>query len=406
MEKKEKLSLDSKIIILDRAIGDIIELFLSTFLAAYFYKITQDNLIYISIYYIISWIIATMGALLLGDSIKRKNKVVIYRYGTLIKAIYILLITILKEKILDYVWLIALMYGISVATTGFPFNMIESELVDEKERTRYMGYKSAIGEIVKVIVPIFLGAYITYTSYQVAAMLVFIFSVIKLIISCFIKNINIVKNKMNLKKFIEIVKENPKYPIKELYIIEFLKGITVHGVLSIIISLLIIYEVKTELNLGMWSSFFSVCMIVTMFIFAKNYNKHNSKTILTICAFSIITSFILLLFSINIITIVLYNIVYYVFIKILLSITEIRLFDYSNKTPFEEELNTEYFVFRELFLNLGRVLGYIMLLMIGVTHNLEYLKVLFLFITIALMIIIKMSDNINMKEQNKNKMER
>lgn len=190
MENKEtqKLSFGSKIIILDRVIGNIIELFLSTFLAAYFYKITEDNMIYISIYYIISWISATIGAFLLGDYIKRKNKVVLYRYGTFIKAIYILLIIILKEKILDYVWLIAIIYGISTATTGFPFNMMESEAVDEKERTKYMGYKSAIGEITKIVVPIFLGAYITYTSYEIAAILLFVFSIIKLIISLFIKN--------------------------------------------------------------------------------------------------------------------------------------------------------------------------------------------------------------------------
>lgn len=402
MRNKEKLSFESKVIILDRAIGNIIELFLSTFLAAYFYKITQDNMIYISIYYIISWIAATIGAFLLGDYIKRKNKIALYRCGTFIKALYILLIIILQEKVLDYVWLIAIMYGISVSTTGFPFNMIESEIVDEKERTKYMGYKSAIGEITKIIVPIFLGAYITYTSYQIAAILVFVFSIIKLINTYFIKNKNVRKDKLNLKKCIKAIEENKKYPIKKLYIIEFLKGMTVHGVLSIVISLLIIYEVKTDLNLGMWSSLFSICMIITMLVFAKKYDKQNSKKILTICGFAIITSFILLLFSINMTTIILYNIVYYIFIQILLSITEIRLFDYSNKPPFEKELNTEYFVFRELFINLGRVVGYIILLVIGLSHNLNYLKILFLCTTIALIIIIRMSKNINVKEKVEN----
>lgn len=404
MKNKDKLSFGSKVIILDRAIGNIIELFLNTFLAAYFYKITQDNMIYISMYYIISWIMATIGAIILSDYIKRKNKVALYRCGTLIKAIYILLIIILKEQILNYIWLIAIMYGISVATTGFPFNMMESELVSDKERTKYTGYKSAIGEISTVVAPIFLGTYITYTSYEIAAVLVFIFSIIKLIISCFIKNINVTKEKVNFRKFIKAVKENPQYPIKKLYIIEFFKGITVHGVLSIVISLLIIYEVKTELNLGIWSSFFSICMVISMFIFAKKYDKHNSRFILNICAFSIIISFIMLLLKINMTTIVLYNIIYYVFIKILLSITEIRLFDYSNKPPFEKELNTEYFIFREIFLNLGRVVGYIILLIIGVSKNMEYLKVLFLFTTIALIIIINMSKNINIEEQKLNKL--
>lgn len=142
-------------------------------------------------------------------------------------------------------------------------------------------------------------------------------------------------------------------------------------------------------------------MIVAMFAFAKKYNKNNPKKILTICSVSIILSFILLLFSINMTSIVLYNIVYYVFIKIMHSITEIHLFDYSNKTPFDKELNVEYFIFREIFLNTGRVLGYVILLFVGFTHNLEYLKLFFLCITIALIIIIRMSKNINYAETHK-----
>lgn len=34
----------------------------------------------------------------------------------------------------------AIIYGVSVSTTGFPFNMMESELVNERERTKYVGY--------------------------------------------------------------------------------------------------------------------------------------------------------------------------------------------------------------------------------------------------------------------------
>ena len=401
MKNTNKISIESKIIILDNCIGKILDLFSNTFLSAYFYKLTQDNMIYISIYYIIVWIIATIGALLVGNYIKRKNKVKLYRCGIIIDAMLILLIILLKEKILDYVWLIAIIYGISVATTGFPFNMIESELVNEKERTKYIGYKQTIGEITKVVLPILLGAYITYTSYQIAAILVFIFAIIKLINSLFIKNINVEKENINLKRFIKTVKKKTRYPIKKLLIIEFLKGITVNWVLEKIIALLIIYEVQSELNLGIWSSIFSICMIVAMFAFARKYNKNNPKKILTICSVSIILSFILLLLSINMTSIVLYNIVYYVFIKIMHSITEIHLFDYSNKTPFDKELNVEYFIFREIFLNTGRVLGYVILLFVGFTHNLEYLKLFFLCMTIALIIIIRMSKNINYAETHK-----
>lgn len=395
-----KLSNDAKIVILDKAIGNVIEIFLSTFLAAYFYKITQDNLIYISIYHIISWIMATIGAFCVANYIKTKNKVNLYRFGTFLKALYVLLIIILKEQIIDYVWLIGICYGISVACTGFPFNMMESELVEEKERTKYMGYKSAIGQIVKVVVPIVLGAYITFTSYQIAATLVLVFSIIKLGISFFIKNKNVSKGKLNILEFLKEVKRHSEYPIKKLYIIEFLKGITLYGALDIIISLLIIYEFNTELNLGIWTSIFSVCKIITMMLFAKCYNKKKPNAVLMLIAISVFSSFIWMLLSINKTTIILYNLVYYTFMEILLSITEIHLFDYSNKHPFAEEYNTEYFTIREVFINSGRVLGYIILLIVGFTHNMEYLKILFLFSTVALLLIIVLSKSISKRGEH------
>ncbi|MCI8352673.1 MAG: MFS transporter [Clostridia bacterium] len=399
MKEKVKLSNNAKVIILDNIIGNIIEIFLTTFLAAYFYKVTQDNLIYLSGYYIIAWIVATIGAFIVGDYIKRKNKVKLYRFGICLKALFIFLIIILKERIIDYFWIIGICYGLSVSATGFPFNMMESELVMEKERAKYQGYKSSIGEIVSIIIPIFLGAYITATSYHMAAILVFIFSFIKIIISFFIKNLNVSNNRVNIKGFIKEIKKHKEYPIFKLYIIEFLKGITVNGVLSIIISLLIVYEFNTELNLGIWNSIFSICMIITMLLFAKFYNKKNPQAILRICSLTIAFSCIWMLISINKTTIILYNFVYYIFIRILRAITEINLFDYSNKPPFNTEFNTEYFTIREVFINAGRVFGYIVLLLVGFTHNMECLKYLFICTTIALILIVFITKKVlNYKE--------
>lgn len=181
--------------------------------------------------------------------------------------------------------------------------------------------------------------------------------------------------------------------------IEFLKGITVNGVLDLIISLLIIYQFETELNLGIWTSIFSICMVVTMMLFAKYYNSNKANRTLTICMISIIISFACVLFSINKTTIIIYNFIYYIFIQIMYSITEIRLFNYSNKPPFDKELNTEYFMFRELFLNIGRVLGYLILLIVGMLHNVEYIKFLLFCTTIALILTITISKKITKYEE-------
>lgn len=185
--------------------------------------------------------------------------------------------------------------------------------------------------------------------------------------------------------------------------IEFLKGITVYGALSLIVFLLIIYELKTDLQLGIWTSLFSVMTIIGMMLFSKYYNKNNSKLILNICFIAILLSYICILVSINIYTIIIYNIAYYIFVNILLNITEVNLFNYSNTKDFKNKYNTEYFIFRELFLNLARIISYSLLLIVGISQNMNLLKILLMLISIALFLTInitgKLSEEITFKEE-------
>lgn len=368
LETKDiKLSSGPQILIVDQGISKIISIFLDTFLAAYFYKISEQNIYYLSLFNIVKWFVATIGAFLFADFIKRKNKVNLYRMGTFIELFYIFMIILLKEKIIDYVYWIGIMNGLTVSMTGFPFNMINSEQVSNEERGKYLGYKMVATEVVGLMVPILLGAYITVSSYEVAAILIFVFSLLKLLLSFFIENKNVQEQKTNLKEFWQILKRD--MTLKKLYIIEFLKGINRYGVMSLIVSLLIIYHTKNDLELGSWTSLFSLCTVIAMYLFGKYYHKNQKKKVLCISAIFILISFVGIWLKMNMVTILLYNFVYAVFMNIIFNITEVNLFDYSNKEPFKEKFNTEYFIFRELFLNIGRILRIRHVISIGWNHT-------------------------------------
>lgn len=390
---QNSISKPAKILVCDKAIGKVIDIFLTTFLASYFYKISEQNMVYLAIYHIVTYVVATIGAFMVSDYIKRKNKIRLYRLGIAIKAFNIFLIILLKEKIVDYVYLIGVVNGITTATTGFPFNMIESEQVESKERSKYQGYKKAAEQIIGIVIPTFLGAYITFNSYEVAATLILIFSLLRLGLSFFIQNKNIQEDGLRLREFVSRIKRDQK--IKKLYQIEFFKGITVYGVMELVVSLLIIYELKNDLELGAWTSIFAILTVISMFWFAKYYKENRENKILKVSFLFILISFVCMICSINIYTIVLYNIVYYIFVNILLNITETRLFNYSSEGVYKDKFNTEYFIFREVYLNMARVLGFFVLWLVGITQNMSWLKILLLFITVALICMIKMSRDLN-----------
>lgn len=388
--KDTKLSSGAQILILNQVLSKMISIFLNTFLAAYFYKITQQNIFYLSLYNMIGWFVATIGAFWNADFIKRKNKMNVYRFGTLIQIVYIFIIILMKEKIVNYVWLIGIIYGISVATIGFPFNMIKSEQISNQERSRYLGYEVVATESVNLIVPILLGAYITARSYEVTAGLILVFAILKLILSFFIQNKNVQTSQINLRKMWQIFAKDEN--LKKLYLIEFLKGFNRYGVMSLVVSLLMIYQTENDLELGSWTSLFSLFTIISMYLFGKYYHEAQKRKMLEVSAIVTIASFIYIAFSVNLVSVVAYNIAYAVFMNIILNITEKDLFDYANREPFAKELNTEYFVLRELFLNIGRIVGYsILLVAVGITQNLEMLSILFFIIMISVLFTILMS---------------
>lgn len=245
-------------------------------------------------------------------------------------------------------------------------------------------------EIISFVFPVILGAYITVKSYDVAAIFILMFSLLRLILSLKIKNKNIQREKVKLKEFVKLLKND--VILKKLYIIEFFKGINRHGVMKLVVSLLIIYNTNNELELGGITSLFSLLTIISMYLFGKYYNKTKKKTVLLFSSVIMLTSFALILYKINMVTIIFYNITYYVFMNIILKITDVSLFDYSNKELYKDKFNTEYFIFRELSLNLGRILGYIALLVfVGLTGNLSNLKILFTFIIISIVIVINLN---------------
>ena len=361
--KNKKLSFPTKILILDNILCKIFSVFTGIFLSAYFYKISEDYVFQLALYNVVGWIFATLGAVFLADTIKRKDKIWFYRIGIIIKTIFAFTILILGQDITNHVISLGILYGLVTATNGFPFNMIESENVTNAERIRYIGYGDALTGAVSIIAPLIIGRYITDTSYTAAAMPIIVLTILELLVSFFLKSKNKTTEKLNLKSFFNNFKKDKT--LWKLYAIEFFKGFNRNGVMSLIASLIIIRVLSNDTAIGDWSSVFAALSVTAMLIFAKFYKKTYQTAIVAIFTLIILISTILVIISPSFISIVLYNIAYDVFVFVIDRISNANLFDYSNAGIYKTRCNTEYFTFREIFLNAGRILGYSILMFLA-----------------------------------------
>ena len=108
-----KIGKSAKFLITSDLIYSLTGVFVETFLVAYFLKVTNKNITTISIYYILIYTLTSLGNIVMGKIIKRapdKSKQIM-SFGIVARALFILFIVLLSEKIATNYILIA---GVSV----------------------------------------------------------------------------------------------------------------------------------------------------------------------------------------------------------------------------------------------------------------------------------------------------
>lgn len=377
---------EENVLIAINACTKIISLFLGPFLIAYFIKISLNSMFYLSIYNIYNFVVLGISGLVIGIIIKKSFKIGMFRLGIILNFIYILAILLLRENILNHLFLISLLYGVSQGSYWLPLNIFISVKIANNNRTSYEVKKKLISTIISVVAPLFLGTIITTVNYQLAAILMLVISLIQIILSFFITSLPESDEHFRLFKVFKELIRNSEY--RKMMMIEFLKGTNLSdGSLGIIVTVLIFNSFKTDLNLGVITSITSIITILGSYLYGRLYkNNRNDSKIIIISALIPVLSMLLLLFKTTNETLLIYNFCYVVFTNLLALIIDIRLFNISNSKIINKNY-TEFWVIRELVLNMGRIFSFILLLIVCMINNLLYLNYLLILLTLTILVM-------------------
>ena len=363
-------------------INNILYMFLNTFMVAYFITLTNYNYKQISIYYIANFICIALTFYLLGNIIKKHSKVKIFRTGIVLYCLYILLIALLKEKIVDYHVLLGALYGIVQGILWAPGLSLVNEYVKD-DSNNFVSMKSILTQILKIIMPFILGASIELTSFSFIAIIILFLSVIQFFFSLLIKDDTKSRNSnYNLKEYIKYVKN--KKLLKTYYKLVACDGI-VNYMLATVVTILIVTSFKTTFNLGMLTTIFSACSIISVYIFQRKIKRNINTT--KICTIMMIISFITLLIDINKYTVIIYNLFNSLFLILLINSAETKRYEIITKDKkASNNYIVEHQILSEICLNIARILGYIVLLIASVLNKPIIFKIMLIIITIIIVI--------------------
>lgn len=394
---KKKIKTEQNIIIIMDAIKKIMTIFLGPFLTAYFISTSTNSILNIAIYYIFTYATMALSTLVVAALAEKRNRIKIFRIGIILNFIYILIIILLKEKIINYLPIISILYGISASCYYFPYNLFIINKVKNTERTNYMVKLFITISVVGILFPIIFGSIITITNYILTAVIVLFISLIQIILSFFITdNHNGDLEEYNLKKaWLELKKSKQ---VINCLAGEFFIGMNIcNGALETVMVILILNSFKTNINLGIITSIATLLSILVVKIYGLIYNKRDDKKVIIISSIIPVISLIIFLILKTNTTIIIYKFSYVIFAEILSLVRKIKIFNLSNSKIVNKSNQCEFNAIREVTLNVGRVTGYTLLLLAGLTQSAVVLNIVTIILTLSLLVM-----SINLTKVKKN----
>ena len=394
---KKKIKTEQNIIIIMDAIKKIMTIFLGPFLTAYFISTSTNSILNIAIYYIFTYATMALSTLVVASLVEKRNRIKIFRIGIILNFIYILIIILLKEKIINYLPIISILYGISASCYYFPYNLFIINKVKNTERTNYMVKLFITISVVGILFPIIFGSIITITNYILTAVIVLFISLIQIILSFFITdNRNGDLEEYNLKKTWLELKKNKQ--VINCLAGEFFIGMNIcNGALETVMVILILNSFKTNINLGIITSIATLLSILVVKIYGLIYNKRDDKKVIIISSIIPVISLIIFLILKTNTTVIIYKFSYVIFAEILSLVRKIKIFNLSNSKIVNKSNQCEFNAIREVTLNVGRVTGYTLLLLAGLTQSAVVLNIVTIILTLSLLVM-----SINLTKVKKN----
>lgn len=340
-----------------RTLKNILTNFVDSFLVLYFLDVSDRNIVPLGIYKLVA-IIAIYSVIFLTRNLsKSKNRANLMRIGIILDFVYFLTIILLKDKVVNYIYLVGLLYGLEEGFYYSVYNILESDGITNEERAKFAGTYTAIESILSIIFPLIFGSLISATGFLKSLTVVFIIVVVRIILSFIYKDNNIPKsNKTNMKEYFELTNKDKRF--KQMYKVEFLNGIVYsEAAFSYIVTIYIIKVFSDSLSLGLFTSIFSVITFIIGILFAKFINKKYYSSAIKISMVLTIMSLFLMIFRCNVLTIILFNLFQTISKKLKDLITGNNQANLSNYSKIAKEYKTEYWLANETSLVIGRIIS-------------------------------------------------
>ena len=376
-------------------LNGITSIFIYTYLLAFILDVSSNGIVNVAVFYLVLHISMIILSWILAPFFKRFNKTLALKIGIVFKFLFVLMVVFLKDSIVKYIYLIAVCNSLSEVMFWGGANPLQPVVTKNSSLSVFMSFNKIFGTIISLIVPIFMGFCIDQIGIHFISLAMTVLVAVQLTVALMINEKEEHKTKpLNYKEFISKTKKY--YPeTKQIYINQFLYGICSN--ISMLILYFTVITFGSNLSIGIFSTIASIMAIIILSIYNVKKKLFNNIVTAIISSILISISIIFIIINLNQVSLTLFYIFWNISIVIPEIITGARRLNVV-KQKHLTQYNIENITISETYLDLGRVVGEVILLLMGIISMRIFDIICLSFIT--LIVIIYLIHTVIIKKKN------
>ncbi|AEI46302.1 MFS transporter [Paenibacillus mucilaginosus] len=333
------------------------------FVNLYLWRLTNDLWIN-GAFNLITLISAPLATIYIGRIAKQKDRLLAYRMGIFLTALFYLMILVARESMVDYYVLFALMKGVSTAFYWLGHFTMIYDVTQSGSRHKYIGFNQIITNSAMLAGPALAGILISrfdaLHGYTVIYSLAFALFLAASLLSLKLKPAPMHHKTYYLRYTGLMVRKHPSYG--RALAGWFVAGLP-QGIMAYVPSIILYQALPEESFVGYMNVGFTGLAVLSSYLLARKARTEGTRTYLTQAALGFVLSSLPLLWGLQLWTVVLFMAVYSWVKPLQVNAFTAHYYDLSSGLPLGGHYRIEAVVMRETAINMGRALGVLIFMM-------------------------------------------
>ncbi|WP_127581983.1 MFS transporter [Paenibacillus koleovorans] len=364
-DPEKRLSPDAKVSLLVHFCFQIGASMSSVFLNLYLWRLTESLFIN-GMYYIILYALSPLFFAVAGKIAKMRDRMVVYRIGIAMYAVFFLLVVLTQERVADYYMLFAVMHSISGAFYWTAYLTLMYDVSNDRNRIRYLGFNSIAfmsATLTGPVIAAFLFSQIGgLQGYVVVFGIAFVMYALTAALSFRIRTESNAHKSYYLHLMPLLLRKNRDW--LRCLTAFFLLGL-LQGIMLFVPNILLFLVVPREDAVGYLGMLFSAAAITVSYLLTRVAREERARTYVYRAAIGYTAGSALLLFDLSVATVIGFMLIHSLCNPLHGNTLTSYMYRMIGQLPLQGQLRIESMVMRETFLNAGRVVSITMLIVLA-----------------------------------------